>query len=234
MPIAMEDGFYQNHDQSGYSSLGIETRRLAECVQRIVERRILGVFGSEHFGFAETDVDFLRAMPWVESVWAGGTTFKNIDGLYALENLCDLSVSAKRPALDFSRLPTLRHAVIDYKATDRALETLRELALLHLWRCSPKDATFSTLKLPASLTALHINWSNVASLATLPALPNLRRLEVHRCRNLVDLGMLREKFPLLDYLVVDACGRVTSAEGARAIGGLHQLTRARISKVELV
>ena len=234
MPIAMEDGFYQSHDIYPVSSLGIESARVPACVQRVVEQRILGVFGSPYHGYTGTDLDFLREMPWVESVSFWDSPLTNIDGLYALKNLRFFALSTKRPGVDFSRFPELRRAVVEYKTRDSGLETLRALALLHIWRYSPKDATFSTLKLPESLTELQINWANVASLETLPALPNLRRLEVHQCRHLVDLGMLSEKFPLLEEVVVAACGRVTSAEGARAIQGLQALTRARISGAELV
>lgn len=234
MPIAMEDGFYQNHNQNGYHSLGIETRRAAECVQRIVDRRIPGVFGSPHHGFTGKDLDFLHAMPWIETVSFSDAPLENIDGLYALENLRHFGAAAKRPAIDFSRFPGLRQAVVGYKAKDRGLDVLRELTFLRVWHYRSKDATFSALLAPQSLTELQINWANVASLETLPALPNLRRLEVHQCRNLVDLGVLIDKYPLLEHVEIGACGRVTKAEGKRAIQGFSRLTHARIAGVHLV
>ena len=234
MSIAMEDGFYQDHERHGYTSLGIETLRSAECIQRIIDQRIRGVFGSPHHGFTGTNLDFLRAMPWIESVWFWDTPLDNIDGLYALGNLRDFGVSSKRPGIDFSRFPKLRQAVVEPKNKDRGLDALRELALLHLWHYRPKDATFTALRLPASLTQLQINWANAASLETLPPLPNLRRLEIHRCRNLVNLGVLSEKFPMLEHVIVAACGRVTSAEGERAIQNLHTLSHVYIGGVHLV
>lgn len=234
MPIAMEDGFYQSHDLNGVSSLGIETSRAGECIQRIAEKRIRGVFGNPSFGFNGNDLDFLHQIPWIESIWFWDIALNNIDGVYALENLRHFGVSPKRPAIDFSRFPRLLEAVVEPKTKDCGLDALRELALLHIWHYRPKDASFSALRLPESLTELQINWANAASLETLPALPNLRRLEVHRCRNLAILGVLYEKFPMLEHVVIDACGRVTHEEGRRAIQGSDKLTHAYIAGMLLV
>jgi hypothetical protein len=234
MPIAREDGFLQTHDLAHVSSIGIESRRLNECIARIKAQRIKGVFGSPSFGFDGSDLDFLREMPWVESVWFFGVNLKNIDGLYVLQDLKHFGVHPKRPPIDFSRLKRLREVVVNLKAKDCGLENLEELELLHIWHFRPKDRNFSSVMLPKSLKELQINWANPESLESLPPHSNLQRLEIHRCRNLKRLGDLGEKYPNLEHLVITACGRVHSSEGERAIQNLTRLIHAYVSDTKLV
>lgn len=234
MPIALEGGFFQTDDLAEVRCLGIETSRLNECVAQVRDRRIKGVFGSPSFGFAGSDLDFLAEMPWVEAVWFWDVNLKSIEGLYALQDLRHFGVHPKRPAIDFSRLPKLRSAVIEPKEKDRGLASLNDLERLHIWHYHPKDRSFASLALPKSLTELQINWASPASLESLCAHTRLRRLEVHRCRNLEDLGHLGRKFPSLNHLVVDACGRVPPSEGERVVRDLPMLAHAYVQNVKLV
>ena len=234
MPIALEDGFLQTHDLTDVSCLGIETARLGACVERVKAKRVKGVFGSPGFGFEGSDLDFLTELPWVEAVWFSEIQLKSIEGLYALQDLRHFGVHPRRPAIDFSRFPRLRVAIIEPKAKDRGIETLKELELLHIWHYQPKDKTFSALALPDSVTEFQVNWANPSSLESLPAHPGLRRLEIHQCRNLVDLGNLGEKYPNLEHLVIGACGRVTRSEGERVVRDLPKLSHAFVQVAKLV
>jgi hypothetical protein len=233
MPIAREDGFFCTHDLAHVSCLGIESARLGECVDRVKANRVSGVFGNPHFGFSGSDLHFLSELPWIEAVWFWDVNLKDVEGLYALQNLQHFGVHPKRPPIDFSRFPRLRKAIIEPKAKDRGLETLDELELLHVWHFRPKDGSFASLALPPSLEELQINWASPRSLDSLPVHRHLRRLEIHRCRNLEDLGDLGGKFPNLEHLVVDACGRVPQSEGERAVRDLPKLVHAFVQRAKL-
>jgi hypothetical protein len=234
MPIAQEDGFFQSHDSRLGSRLGIESSRLNECIERVQNNRIMGVFGSPSFGFDNSDLGFLSEIPWVENVWFWDVNLKNIDGLYALQNLRYFGVHPKRPPIDFSRLAKLREAVIEPKTKDCGIGALKDLERLHIWHFRPKNNSFSSIDFPESLTELQINWASPESLESLPSLPLLRRLEIHRCRNLQLLGDLNTKFPSLEHLVIDACGRVPRSEGERVIQDLPNLSHAYIQNIKLV
>lgn len=234
MPIAQEDGFFQWHDSRHGPRLGIESSRLNECIERVKSKRIMGVFGSPSFGFDNSDLDFLSEIPWIEDVWLWDANLKSIDGLYALQNLKYLGVEPKRPPIDFSRLARLREVVIEPKTKDCGLGVLKELERLHIWHFRPKNNSFSSIDFPESLTELQINWASPESLESLPALPLLRRLEIHRCRNLQRLGDLSTKFPGLEHLVIDACGQVPISEGERVIQDLRNLTHAYVQNIKLV
>jgi hypothetical protein len=234
MSIALEDGYFQTHDLAHVSALGIQTHRLAACVDRIKVNRIMGVFGCPTFGFEGSDLDFLAELPWVEAVWFWDINLKSIEGLYALRDLRHFGVHPKRPPIDFRCFPRLRKVVVEPKTKDRGIETLDELELLHIWHYRPKNMTFSTLALPKSLTELQVNWANPTSLESLPAHDELRRLEIHQCRNLVNLGDLGDKYPKLEHLVVSACGRVLKSEGERAVRNLPKLSHAYVQGARIV
>jgi hypothetical protein len=234
VPIALEDGFYFTHDLTHGSCLGIDSRCLGDCIAMVKTRRIKGVFGHPRYGFAGQDVDFLVDIPWIEAVWFWDCNLKNIDGLYLLTELQHFQLSPKRPAVDFSKFPKLRSAVVEPKTRDRGLSLLKQLELLHIWHYRPKQKDFTAFEFPDSLSELQLNWANVSSLESLPRLPELRRLEVHRCFNLEFLGDLAAKFPRLEHLVVDACGRVRCGEGERAIRDLPNLKHAWVRDAKLI
>lgn len=234
MPIALEGDFYVTHDLAHVTCVGIDSRRLPQCVSHIQAQQIRGVFGCPGYGFAEENLDFLAELPWLEAVWFWDISLKNVDGIYALKNLQFFGCHPKRPPIDFSRFPKLRKLVLEPKPRDGGLKKLGALELLHLWRYRPTGKDFSALELPESLSELSINWANVESLESLPALPNLRRLEVHRCRNLETLGSLGAKFPRLEYLIVAACGRVMSGEGERVVRELPHLLHAYVRDKRLL
>lgn len=231
MPISREGEFLHWSDAPSGPGLGIESDKLAACIARVKEAGLPGVFGSPDFGFAEQDLDFLNEMPFLERVWFWDVGLKNIDGLYALKNLRHFGVHPKRPPIRFDHFAQLESAVIELHVKDSGLEQLSKLKRLHLWRC--KDASLASLRLPESLDELQLNWMSMTSLDPLQALPNLRRLEIHRCRNLDNLGDLVQKFPNLQHLVVDACGRMTAEAGARSIRGLAKLQHAWVQTAVL-
>lgn len=195
MPIERDGQFLRWHDMRSADGLGLESSQLEECVQEIIRSRITGVFGNPAFGFRESDLNILTRLPHVNAVWFWDVELQNIDRLYSLTDLMDFGVHPKRPPIDFSRLPKLKRVVWEYKRQDTGVRDLKALESLHSWRYRDASKTLCNLALPPNLTELEINWSNVETLDGLPNLPRLRRLEIHRCRNLRTLGRLDELFP---------------------------------------
>ncbi len=233
VPIKLEDGFYMTHDLAHVSCMGIESARLEDCIERITRDRIAGVFGHKGFGFTGDDLDFLHSMPWIEAVWFWDVKMRNVDGLYALAGLRHFGVSPARPAIDFSRFPQLRTAVVQPKARDSGLDACSHLKLLHVWRHPPKGREFS-LAVPDGLEELGVFWSSLPSLDSLPELSRLKKLEVARCRSLETLGDLGAKFPSLERLVVSASGRVRDGEGKRVARDLPRLVHAHVQGQTIV
>jgi hypothetical protein len=234
MPIAREGRFLRWPDMVPAPGLGLESSRLDECVQEINRCNVTGVFGSSVFNFYESDLNVLARIPHVEAIWFWDVELQNIDGLYALKSLAKFGVHPKRPPVDFSRLPKLKQLVWHYKRQDSGVRDLLALESLHSWRYRDAGKTFRNLALPPNLVELGINWANCETLDDLPRLPYLRRLQIHRCRNLRSLGALPELFPELEYLVVAACGRVEDQEGPRVVRQLPNLWHAYVKDRVLI
>ena len=233
MPIAREGSFLVSHDLTEVPSLGLESANLDACVREARLHPYKSVFGSPAFGFFEETLDALNELPHLEYVWFWDIAFKNIEGIYALSKLKSFGVHPKRPAIDFSRLQSLRRLVWMYKPSDTGLSSL-QLDRLDIWRFAPKSKSFSGLQLPDTLEELQINWANPSTLEGLPTIPGLRRLEIHRCRNLESLAIIPRLFPDLEHLVVAACGRVRSGEGERLAASVPSLKHAYVEDKKVV
>ncbi len=232
MAIQREREFLVERDLAGRLSVGFESTRIDECVAEVASRGALGVFGSPGHGFTGDNLDFLGLMPDLKKVWFWDVTLRDVAGLYALSDLRYFGVHPERPAVDFDRLASLEEMVWHYSANDTNLNSLDALQLLHLWHFNTKRRSFEDLALPSRLAELQINWANPKSLDGLPELPELKRLEIHRCRNLESISDLPKIAPNLEHLVVAACGRVS--DGADVVKYMPHLRHAFVRDQVLV
>jgi hypothetical protein len=231
VPIQREGEFLWTHDLGIASSLGIESERLEACVAEATSRRAAGVFGHPSFGFTQPDLDFLARLPWVVQVWFWDVALRSVDGLYALRGLRYFNIYPKRPPVDFSRFPALESVVWFPLPRDRGLADAASVRHVALWHFKPRSKHFEGLELPPDLESLDINWANPSTLAGLRELPRLRRLELHRCRNLTSLGELPRIAPNLERLVITTSGRLTDHA---ALAALPRLRLARHDGRDLV
>lgn len=189
-------------------SLGVESYRLEACVQEALQTRIPGLHGCPGLGFGEDNLNFLARLPHLEKIWFYDVDLRDVDAVYSLEKIRSFGIHPKRPAIDFSRIKSLRALTWTYKKQDRGLHELCNLEWLDLWHFSPKEKTFDLLNLPGKLVTMSINWANPSSLSGLGENANLKRLEFQRCRNLEDVSSIPSLFPNLEHLGISACGRV--------------------------
>ncbi len=234
MPIERIGEYLQTDDLSHVKCLGIESNIISNCVDTIKEKRIRGVFGAPCFGFREENLSFLKGLDWLETIWFWDISLKNIEEIYALKKLKHFGVHPRRPAIDFSNLPTLKKVIVEPKARDRGLEFLVDLDLLHIWHYKPNDKTFKKLVFPNQISELQLNWVNPSSLDTLQGIDKLKTLEIHRCRNLKKLGDLSSKYPHLERLVVDACGKVSESEVRKSVENCTNIKAVFLSNKCLV
>lgn len=233
MPIAREGSYFVSQDLTEVPSIGIESVNLDACIREAIAHPYKSVFGSPAFGFLEESLDALSDLPHLEYLWFWDISLKNIDAVFTLSKLKSFGIHPKRPSIDFSRLPSLRKMVWTYKSTDTGVDSL-SLELLHVWHYSPKSKSFTDLKIPNTLEELNINWANPTTLEGLPRIFSLRRLQIHRCRNLESLAILPEIFPNLEFLLIGACGRIRFNEGACLTSAIPSLKHAFINDRRVV
>lgn len=217
MPISHDDrGFLFWPDAWGTPAIGLETKCLQQCVDEVHARNLRGVFG-RHPEFREPDLSCLLELTDVTAVELWDVTLKDISALYGLPKLSHFRISGKRPLIQFEKMTSVQHLVLEHHKNDTGISTLTNLKMMHLWRFKAKEKKAFKFGLPRGIEELGIFWSNVESLEGFGICPRVKRLEVARCRNLRSLGDLRTTFPKLEHLVVDACGRLTADEAKRAL-----------------
>jgi hypothetical protein len=234
MPIAREGEFLVTRTMGNTPHIGLESKLLSACIAEARRARYKGVFGSPSFGFNEPTLNALHDLPDLESIWFWDVALEDVQSVYGLKSLRALGIHPRRPPMEFSRLSSLRSLVLHPLRKDSGLETLNSLESLYLWHFSPKSKSFHDLALPKQISELQINWANPRDLVGLAPNPNLRRLEIHRCRNLETLSGLPDLFPSLEHLVVAACGKIDGAREAHLATHLPNLKHAYIQNRKVV
>jgi hypothetical protein len=161
-------------------------------------------------------------------------TLEDISALYGLPKLSHFRVSGKRPPINFEKLTSVQHLVLEHHRNDIGISTLTNLKMMNLWRFKAKVKATFEFGLPKGIEKLGIFWSNVENLQGFGICPEVKRLEVARCRNLQSLGDLTTTFPKLEHLVVEACGRLTADEAKRALTGHTNIKHAVVGKQLIV
>lgn len=214
MPIALEtSGFYEWHAPlNPVPALGIDSTRLDEVIAYYHKKPFRGLFGHKSFGFDQSDLDFLARTLNATYLWLWDVKLDNIDGIYSLTELAYTGIHPKRPGIDFSLLPALRTVVNHWIKADTGISS-STIVDYHLWHYKPRSKSFDGLDIPSGVERLELNWVNPATLAGLPKLENLKRLEIHYCRNLFDLSALPAIAPNLQSLSVSYSKRVEPSAG---------------------
>ena len=223
MPVDPQSGLIVSKAYGPVECLGLDSSRLALCMAELQRRQFLGVFGTPATGFRETTLEALRGQHQLQAVTVIDADLRSIDALYELPDLRYLRLQRSRAPMEFARLTAIEQLIWTYSPRDSGLAALRQLSDLRLWHYAHPAKSFAPLDLPPSLERLDLTWSNVRSLQGLSTLPVLRRLELHRCRELDDLAGLAEACPQLEHIEISACGRLTREHCEQALAPLRHL-----------
>lgn len=208
-----ESGFYEWHDYlHRVPGLGVDSKRLDECVAYYHEHGFGGLFGHPTFGFTQDNLDFLTRTKSVKWLWFWDIALRNIDALYELTELNHVGINPKRPGIDFSRLPALKSVVNHWIKSDSGISASSITEYYH-WHYKPTSKSFDGLEMPGGVKQLHLYWANPASLDGLPVMKKLKTLELHRCRNLKDLSALPRIAPNLQNLLTTTSSKLDATSG---------------------
>lgn len=212
-------------------SIGVDSKRVADCLARYHTSGARGLFGHPSFGFAQDNLDFLSLAKIKPSwLWFCDVDLKNVEGLYALDEIDYLGINPKRPGIDFSRFSRLGTVTNEWIKADTGIEAAA-IAEYNLWYFKPRTKSLSEAAIPYNVERLSFTWANPASLAGLPVLQRLTHLEVHRCRNLADLAELPRIAPNLQHFLATSSSRLIPTAG---IVDHPKLKTARIEGKEVL
>lgn len=207
--------FYIDKGKRGIS-IGIDSSNLKNCIKEfngngLFKRKRLydGIFGHESFGFKEMNLDFLINFKTVKHIWFWDVNLNNIEGIYLLKNIETLGITGKRPSIDFAKFPKIRTITLDWETKDYNLEVCQSVENFYLWHHKPKEKNFVNFKFPPKCSnCVSLNWTNVEDLRTLNGLLGVKKIEIHRSRNLLSLQGLEKFADTLEEVIVTTCGKL--------------------------
>lgn len=185
--------------------------------------------------YEESQIDFLRECPSIESLSLEGPNLKNLSGLYHLKELKILSINDTAPslAIDFSQLTGLEGIYGTLPPKAAGIGSLRNLKRIRIWGYKPKGKDLKEFTELKALEDLELISSNITSLEGIQGSKKLYRLGLFRMRNLADISAIQQlsgnlkdldigsakkiadfspigKVQSLEYLALNNCGTIPS------------------------
>lgn len=180
--------------------------------------RALSISG--YTGWNESNLDFLQDVPFLERLSLIILNKVNIDGIYLLPHLKDLSVGHNRKPIDFTRLQNLERLSLGWSRGYETLfecKTLLDVAIARL----PESYLPSLSSLP-KLETLALSFFRFAHLHLLPELQKLVRLSLLVCNSLHELRGI-ESCPKLLVLWIEEAKSLGDISGVAALRHLKTL-----------
>ena len=236
--IRKEGQFYINRDRG--LSLGIDSSNMENCISEFNKqykflkrgKPYISIFGHHSFGFKEPNLNFLKHFKKVEKIWFWDVSLNDIEGIYFLQNLKSIGLIGKRPAIDFSHFKFLKEITVDWETKDYHLEYCENVEDFYLWHHKPKEKNFNAFKFPLNCkNSASLNWTNVEDLSTLNGLKGVKKIEIHRSRNLKSLKGIEKYSDTLEQIIVTTCGKLEEYE---FIKEFPNLKKAYINKEVLI
>ncbi|WP_227938171.1 hypothetical protein [Alkalihalobacillus deserti] len=208
MPIRKIGDFYVNIED-GKKQLGIDSNNISGCIKEYKSGKYDGVFGNNGYGFKEDNFDFLHELSDVKKIWFWDVDLKNVEGIYSLKSLEHFGVHGKRKGINFAMLENLTEISTDWISKDENMDSCIHIENFYLWHHKPKEKSFEKYRFPNCSNEVHLNWSNVSDFTTLNGLKGMKKLEIHRSRNLISLKGIENYQDTLEEVFVDTCGNLS-------------------------
>lgn len=228
--IKKKGQFYIDNENWG-TSIGIDSSNFKNCIKEFKGKGIFknkslydGIFGHESFGFKERNLDFLIDFKKIKHIWLWDVDLDNIEGIYHLKDVETFGVTGKRPPIDFGKFPNIKTVTLDWETKDYNLEKCKSIENFHLWHHKPKEKNFMNIMFPPNCSNwFSLNWTNVEDLSTLNGLKGIRKIGIHRSRNLKSLQGLERYIDTLEEVIVTTSGKLTEFEFLKNFPKLKKL-----------
>lgn len=195
------------NDEDGITVL-IGKYDVQESIQYIQTHQIKRV--EVTYYYEETQIDFLRECPSIESLSLEGPNVKNVSGLYHLKGLKFLSINDTAPslAIDFSQLTGLEEIYGTLPPKAAAIGSLSNLKKIQIWSYKPKGKDLKEFTELKALEDLELISSNITSLEGIQGLKKLIRLGLFRMRNLADISAIQQLSGNLKDLDIESAKKI--------------------------
>ena len=195
------------NDEDG-TTVFIDKDNVQESVQYIQIYQIKSV--AVTYDYEESQIDFLRECPTVESLSLEGPSVKSLSGIYHLKALKDLVINdtSRSLALDFSQLTSLERIVGTLPPKAVGIGSLINLKKMQIWGYKSKGKNLKEFTDMKALVDLELINSNITSLEGIQGLQKLSDLGLFRIRALTDIEAIQHLSENLTYLHIEGAKNV--------------------------
>lgn len=195
------------NDEDG-TTVFIDKDNVQESVQYIQIYQIKSV--AVTYDYEESQIDFLRECPTVESLSLEGPSVKSLSGIYHLKALKDLVINdtSRSLALDFSQLTSLERIVGTLPPKAVGIGSLINLKKMQIWGYKSKGKNLKEFTDMKALVDLELINSNITSLEGIQGLQKLSDLGLFRMRALTDIEAIQHLSENLTYLHIEGAKNV--------------------------
>ncbi|WP_244896256.1 hypothetical protein [Planomicrobium okeanokoites] len=210
------------NDEDGPTVL-IGKYNVQESVQYIQTHQIKSI--EITYYYVESQIDFLRECPSIESLSLQGPNVKNLSGLYHLKSLKILAIDDVVPSstIDFSQLTTLEEIYGTLPPKAAAIGSLINLKKVQIWDYKPKAKNLKEFSDMKSLVDLELINSNIISLEGIQGLKKLNRLALFRMRTLTDIEAVQHLTGNLTDLEIESAKNIQDFSPIGKVGSLEHL-----------
>lgn len=192
----------------------IKSSEIEKDIEYIKKNKINNIAINKYKGFLSNDISQLRELTHVKKISLEPSDIVDVgDTLAKLKKLEYLHLGVEKVAFDFSNLPNLKRLYFDYHKNTKGIEHLINLEVLHIYYANKfffKEDQIGSLK---NLKRLEIVKSDdLDNLNCLSKLINLKELEFHYCRSLIDFNFLTYLKYKLEILKIGNCKNVKNVE----------------------
>ncbi|ALS79154.1 hypothetical protein AUO94_10975 [Planococcus kocurii] len=195
------------NDEDGITVL-IGKHNVQESIQYIQTNHIKSV--QITYYYEEAQIDFLSECPSIESLSLQGPNVKNLNGLYHLKSLKDLSIddAVSSSTIDFSQLTTLEEIYGTLPPKAAGIGNLINLKKIQIWGYKPKGKDLKEFSDMKALEDLELISSNITSLEGIQGLKKLNSLGLFRMRALTDIEAIQHLSKNLISLEIEAAKNI--------------------------
>ncbi|MFT8319908.1 MAG: leucine-rich repeat domain-containing protein [Bacillus sp. (in: firmicutes)] len=216
------------------SSIYISNENLEECLYYIKDHSIKNIIVSDQY-YTGDNLDFLLQCKKIETIGIDAGLLKNIDGIYNLDNLKELSMieNDNKIPIQLEQFPHLEILRLEWIPKMRGLSSLKSLERLELYGYKPEKKNLTELSDLRQLKQLVLTQGNISSLHGIGNLINLRELQLNYIRALKDVKDIKS-LKYIRKLEIESCKNIRNISECRYLNNLETLDLFKCGDIETI
>jgi hypothetical protein len=223
--IEQREDYWVVKDDEGYgNALVLRSRWSSRYLDLITRYRIRVIRLNERLGWHESDVSFLVELPGVHGVDILSDKVTDVSPIFRLRKLKTLSLYCKaKVAGDFTQLTHLQCVGLGWRSVFGSVFDLGTLQTINIIGYPEKDLTRWTSN--RQLERLRLESRELETLRGIECFPNIRQLELYRCRNLQSLDEVGSSASIQEL-------RISHCASIRDLSPISCLSELRVLEIE--